>query len=144
MDPKMGCFGSLFWGLPGAPIWEGPQDLVPILKGFLHIGLREGLKKGPQNEASGSLFWASPGPANMAKITLTAVWTLQLLMGFGPHFGALFWGYPPQPGPHIEQVLMGKSFACPHVYRYCCSGGGPKMGYLGSPNMGSPGLVDMG
>ena len=58
----------------------------------------------------------------------------------GPHFG----GTPGSRVPSLGPVLMAKSFACPHVLRNSLSGGGPKMGYLGSPNMGSPGLVDMG
>ena len=58
----------------------------------------------------------------------------------GPHFG----GTPGAGVPRYGPVLMGKSFACPHVYRYCSSGGGPKMGYLGSPIWAIPAPVLMG
>ena len=36
-----------------------------------------------------------------------------------------FWGYPQSGGPDSEPVLMGDSFACPHVSWYCCSAPAP-------------------
>ena len=65
------------------------------------------LKRGPRE----TLFWAyfGPrfGPSFEAKSTATQVETKDLPSQNGPHFEALFWGYPPGAYPGSLDPGMG-------------------------------------
>ena len=93
---KIGVPEPLFW----TPFW-GPnrgsnlrvQTAVNVILAISAVRGRP--KIGVQNRGFWTPFLRPPGPVDMGKITLTAVWTLNVSMGFGPHFWTPFWGSGP-------------------------------------------------